>query len=229
MTILPRDCKEWEVQAFDTGPGNMLMDAAAVKFSQGQLTCDKNAVLALQGKVQESILTHMLRHPFLALSPPKSTGREDFGVQYLNDLLNLFPYVIRAEDWLATLSAFTIETITDAVMKYVKPENQVKELIVSGGGMRNPVLLAGLHRKLGSNGITVKKIEDMGVGAEAKEALAFAVLAYLTRHGLPGNIPTATGARCPAVLGKIALAPCRSREGTVTAYNIVNPASGGKA
>jgi anhydro-N-acetylmuramic acid kinase len=207
VTYLPANAEKSEVTGFDTGPGNMLIDRAVAHETMGQTNFDENGRYARQGHVQFDILERLLNHPFLLKLPPKSAGREQFGEAYFQTLLaemsheNLwlrpfFPY-----NAVATLTAFTAYSIADAYERFLprKPD----EVVVGGGGARNPVLMQMLRERLSSTTVLIH--EDVGLNSDAKEAIAFAVMANETMLGHPSNLPSVTGASRPAVLGKITL------------------------
>lgn len=205
LTVLPPDPSPEEVLAFDTGPGNMLIDGAMRHFTQGKQSFDRNGEWARRGQIHDKLLRWLIRHPFLQRPPPKSTGRENFGEAFLRKVLtkaqqlSLPPY-----DVVATLTAFTAESIADAVRRFVLPKvKYVNELIVSGGGANNPTLMAMLSEKLAP--AVVLKSDVLGINADAKEAIAFAVLAHRTVMGMTGNLPSATGASVPIILGSVTL------------------------
>ena len=184
---------------FDTGPGNMLLDRAAEVLTQGQMRCDLDGKMAFAGHVHEDFLQKwMAEEPYFTRQPPKSTGRELFGVQrcrvYLQELAGL-----SREDILATLTAFTARSTADAYRRFlpVLPD----EVLLCGGGARNPAIAAMLQREL--PGSRVGRTEDAGLPGDAKEAVAFAVLGYETMNRRPGNLPAATGASGPVVLGSV--------------------------
>jgi len=192
----------WNLEplAFDTGPGNMLMDEAARLATGGAQTCDVDGRLALAGQVHAGLLRQLLAHPYLAQRPPKTTGRELFGRQFTAEVWRQGQALgLAGADVLATVTAFTAESIAQAYRDFIPfPIHQV---ILGGGGRRNPALLAMLRERLAP--AQVLTTEDFGLDSEAKEAVAFAVLAYQTWQQRPGNVPSCTGARRPVVLGKI--------------------------
>ncbi len=186
--------------AFDTGPGNMLIDYAASRATQGEWSYDRDGALASQGHVDEVLLAELMREPFLHEKPPKTTGRELFGVQYGARVWEQAKArALPDADIVATLTAFTAASIARAFGDFLP--TPLDEVIVSGGGALNPVLVGMLRERLAP--ARLLRSDDLGLGAEAKEAIAFAVLAYETWFGRPGNIPAATGARHPVVLGSI--------------------------
>lgn len=194
VTVIPRGADLSDLVAFDTGPGNMIIDALMQHFYQ--LCYDKNGERAASGKIDQTILDDMLQHPYFQLEPPKTTGREMFGVQYVEELLG--KYEARPEDWIATATRFTAESIA----YHVKPLiDGPTELIVGGGGSYNDVLMRELANLLPN--VRVLRQEDLGYSSEAKEAIAMAILGNETWHHLPSNVPSATGASRPVMLGSI--------------------------
>ena len=184
--------------AFDTGPGNMLVDALVSQFSRGVQRYDKDGKMAASGAVNLELLNTLLKDEFVRRSPPKSCGREEYGVEFVADLLR---EGLSAPDLVATVTAFTAASISEGIERFVSPKMHVDELIVSGGGVHNPEIMNRLERQIPD--AKVMTSADLGVDGDAKEAIAFAVLAYETWHGRPANLPSATGARGPAVLGKV--------------------------
>ncbi|MCX5562246.1 anhydro-N-acetylmuramic acid kinase [Streptomyces sp. NBC_00038] len=181
--------------AFDTGPACALLDAAARGFSGGRLEHDVDGALAARGTVHGPLLRRLLAEPYYALPAPKTTGKELFHFAYLRDALTGFG-TLTAEDVIATLTALTARTVADAVRTV-----RATEVIASGGGTRNPVLMAMLGAEL--PGVALRSSDALGVASTAKEAYAFAVLGFLTVHGLAGTDPASTGARHPSVLGSV--------------------------
>ena len=197
-----------QIVAFDTGPGNVLLDLAAFRVTRGQTDYDANGELASGGRVSEEGLRFLLAHPYLKRPPPKSTGREEFGPSLLDDMTRRFP-ALSPGDLMATLAAFTAETVAIGFREFIAPKVQVAEVILTGGGARNPVLRGMLAERLAP--ASFLEPDALGFPGRAVEAAAFAFLAYLTWHGRPGNLPAATGARHPVVLG--AIVPGRNRPG----------------
>ncbi|MFJ4479460.1 anhydro-N-acetylmuramic acid kinase [Streptomyces xanthochromogenes] len=181
--------------AFDTGPGCALIDAAAREFSGGRLSYDADGALAARGTVQEALLRRLLAEPYYALPAPKTTGKELFHSGYLHHALAGLGH-LAAEDVVATLTALTARTVADAVAGV-----DASEVIVSGGGTRNPVLMAMLTARLPH--LALRHSDELGLPSGAKEAYAFAVLGFLTAHGLPATHARSTGARHPSILGSI--------------------------
>jgi len=211
ITVIPANAKPSDVFAFDTGPGNMLIDALVQHFTHGRLRYDKNARLARRGHINDQLIRHLMGDPYLKRRPPKSTGREYFGGEYVQKLLAFADSLrIKQADLLYTTTYFTAASVADAIRRFVLSKHRVDELIVSGGGARNKLLMLVLSVLLGSaERIEVLSSTKFSVPIDAKEALAFAILAYETFHQRASNLPTATGARGPAVLGKISYAPPR--------------------
>jgi len=188
------------VFAFDTGPGNMLIDDAARRATDGALEYDRDGEIAAQGQIQASLLEKLLADPYFSAPPPKSTGRERFGAQLGAQIwLEAVAAGLSAPDILATLTAFTAESIARAYRHFLPAFPD--EIILSGGGAYNLTLKRMLAERLAPSRLLTS--DDLGIPSAAKESLAFAVLAYETWHHRPGNLPTATGARKPVILGKL--------------------------
>ncbi|MCX5330031.1 anhydro-N-acetylmuramic acid kinase [Streptomyces sp. NBC_00140] len=181
--------------AFDTGPGCALIDAAARGFSGGRLAYDADGALAARGTVHGALLERLLAEPYYALPAPKTTGKELFHLGHLQEALAGFG-TLSAEDVIATLTALTARTVADAVRAV-----HATEVIASGGGTRNPTLMGMLAESV--PGIALRTSDELGLPSDAKEAYAFAVLGFLTVHGLPGTVPASTGARHARVLGSV--------------------------
>ena len=198
LTVMPKGVGPYEVTAFDSGPGNMLIDAFVRARTRGEKTYDRNGALAAAGTVHQALLTSMLANPYFALTPPKSTGRELFGTQFLQahaaylDALSL-------EDGAATLTALTAVSLADAILSSAPAGARV---LVSGGGAHNKTLMRGLQERLPQ--LRVERSEVMDFHGDAKEAIAFALLGYETLRGRAANVPRVTGARRPVPLGSIA-------------------------
>jgi anhydro-N-acetylmuramic acid kinase len=205
VTVLPAGARPGQVLAFDTGPGNMLIDALVVHFTRGKQRYDRGARLARQGQVIVPLLKALLRDPYLKLGPPKSTGREYYGRAYFQELLRLGKrHRAKPSDLIRTTTEFTVDSVVGALKRFVLRKTKVQQLIVSGGGARNPLILAQLTAALSP--MEVLPSSRLGVPEEAKEAYAFALLAYETWNRRGGNLPSATGAKNEAVLGKICYA-----------------------
>jgi len=208
ITVLPRAAKPQQVFAFDTGPANMLIDALVSHFTRGRQRFDKNAQLAAQGRSNPALLDELLRDPYLKVAPPKSTGREYYGHAYVKKVLTLGRrHRAKPNDLIRAATIFTALSVVDALNRFVLGRTRIDQLIVSGGGARNPLILAQLSAAL--PGIAVLPSSRLDIPEDAKEAFAFALLAYETFHQRPSNLPSATGARGPAILGKISYAPPR--------------------
>ena len=200
VTVLPRDCRLEDVFAFDTGPGNRLMDALVERLTNGRQHYDAGGKMAAQGRVDAGLLAFLMQDPYLQRKPPKTTGREAYGAPYLAALLDYAAaHGVSLLDTLATVTRFTAECISAGVRDYcpVKPDR----MIVGGGGSMNPTLLAHIADCL--PGCEVMTNEQLGLDSNAKEAVAFAVLANEAMYGQPNNAPGATGAAHPVVMGKI--------------------------
>lgn len=188
-----------DLVAFDTGPGNGPIDEAVRLVAGGHY--DADGAIAKSGRIDEPLLEEMLALPYFAQHPPKTTGKESFGREFVKRIMEKRPS-LSGEDMVATLTALTGESIARAYERFVLPKYEMDEIYVSGGGARNPVIMTRLARRLPAPVMTT---EALGMPVDAKEAAAFAILANQTIHGLPGNVPSATGARRPAVLGKVTL------------------------
>ncbi len=222
ITIIPAHAKPTDVFAFDTGAANILIDALVSRFTHGRQRFDRNAHLAQQGRHLPALLDELMHDPFLRQPPPKSTGREYYGASYVQKLLRLGKkYHAKPNDLIRAATIFTGLSIVDALNRFVLPKTKIHQLIVSGGGARNPLLLglltAAMHVDADcdpshmndfykAGGIEVLPSAQLGVPEQAKEAYAFALLAYETFHHRPSNLPSATGATHPAILGKISYA-----------------------
>jgi anhydro-N-acetylmuramic acid kinase len=202
VTAIPAAGGPDEVLAFDTGPGNMIIDALIAHISGGEQKYDDGGRLADFGKVDEALLGELMGHPYFAEAPPKSAGREQFGREYVATLLSRG---LDGRDMIATATAFTSRSIADAIQRFVAPRMRVDDLIVSGGGLHNPVILGGLAERL--PGVNISPSDDLGVNSDGKEAIAFAILAHESFHRRPANLPSATGARHPCILGKLSWPP----------------------
>ncbi|PLS16233.1 anhydro-N-acetylmuramic acid kinase [Bacillus sp. M6-12] len=202
-TILPAKTSKQPVFAFDTGPGNMVIDTLVSLHSLGQQKYDSEGEIAALGAVDNKLLDSMLEDPFFKKLPPKSTGREDYGVLYAKKFLsegerrNLSFY-----DIIATATALTAKSITNSYKQFVYPTAEISELIISGGGTYNKTLMQMIKEYLPAS-IEVKTAGDFGVPDDAKEAVAFAVLGHETLMGRPSNLPEVTGAKHPVILGNI--------------------------
>jgi len=230
LTVIPPNATPGQVFAFDTGPGNMLIDALVRHFTGGKQSFDRNAQMAQRGSLNPALLRKLLAHPYLRLPPPKTCGREQFGEAFAARLVaSARGSNARAESLIRTATLLTPLSIIAAFHRWVLPtlasrtkskvsrnrparqlrlwrENGPKpacDLILSGGGVHNPLIRAQLEAGLAGHGVRLCTSGDLGVPEDGKEAYAFAVLAWQTWHRRPSNLPSATGARHPAILGKI--------------------------
>jgi anhydro-N-acetylmuramic acid kinase len=266
ITVLPAACQPCDVFAFDTGPANMLIDALVQHFTHNKQRYDKNAALAAQGRPLPKLVDELMKDAYLKKSPPKSTGREYYGKAYVQKFLTMARrHNAKPNDAIRAVTIFTALSIVDALNRFVLPQHKIHQLIVSGGGAKNPLIVAQLTaaltgldmaiaRRVGADFMSVPatqhdaaKQDDspnknrssllaragapqaapqahtmptsstievfpssrLGVPTDAKEAYAFALIAYETFHHRPSNLPSATGAKKPAILGKISYAPPR--------------------
>jgi anhydro-N-acetylmuramic acid kinase len=200
VTYLPRGRGIESVMAFDTGPGNAILDGLA-RTGSLEAEMDAGGAAAARGKVHRELLLELLGDPFFHQPPPRSTGRERFGGAYVTNLrARARGLGLTEEDLLATAAQLTAESVAGAVDRFLIPLG-VDAVYASGGGVRNATVMKALARRLGE--CPLRPLDALGVAAESKEALAFALLAHLTLCGRAGNVPAATGARHPAVLGSI--------------------------
>jgi len=239
LTAIPANAALERIIAFDTGPGNMVIDALTEDLFKKPF--DRDGKVAASGHVLEDVISSFLRESYFRLKPPKTTGREEFGREFarqfrrvcgspnplkgakggaatLRDLgagvvpdalvrggrtMAFAPTQPSSRDAIATATALTVRSIGDAVNRFVLPRGSFFEVIASGGGTKNPTLMAWLANELGDSGLRLRSSDEFGIPSEAKEAIAFAVLAFETWNRRPSNVPSATGARRGAVLGKI--------------------------
>jgi anhydro-N-acetylmuramic acid kinase len=197
-TVLPKNCSPEGVFAFDTGPGNMVVDSLMHEFYGKSF--DQGGRTAASGVVSLDLFRRMVRHPYLRVRPPKSTGREEFGHEYVQRLLRSAREYDR-EDIIATASQFTAFAVFDGYRRFVEKSMRVDEVIVSGGGAKNRFFVDELQRYFA--GAKIRKADEFGVTADAKEAVCFAILANETAAGNPANLPAVTGASKRVVLGKM--------------------------
>jgi anhydro-N-acetylmuramic acid kinase len=228
VTVIPANAKPSQVFAFDTGPANMLIDALVAHYTRGHQRFDKGAQLALKGRSIPALLDELMRDPYLKLPPPKSTGREYYGRSYVKTLLDLGRrHKAKPNDLIRAATIFTALSVVDALNRFVLARHKIHQLIISGGGAHNPLIMAQLSAAVGGHisarigaqhaaphlgklpAIQVLPSSAQGIPTEAKEAFAFALLAYETIHQRPSNLPSATGAHRPTILGKISYAPPR--------------------
>jgi anhydro-N-acetylmuramic acid kinase len=200
VTVIPADARPVDVLGFDTGPGNMIADALVRHFTKGRENYDAGGRVAALGKLDEALLADAMEHPFFLQPPPKSAGREQFGSAFVTRYF-LSRRHSRFEHLLRTAVELTARTIVGSLCRFVFPDVRIDRLIVSGGGAHNRLLLKRLVALLPT--LRVELSDRYGLPVDAKEAIAFAILADRTLRGLPGNLPSVTGARREAALGKI--------------------------
>jgi anhydro-N-acetylmuramic acid kinase len=204
LTAIPAGASLDEVTAFDTGPGNMVMDALAERLFKTPF--DRDGRIAARGRVNEPLLRWAMSLRYFRRPPPKTAGREEFGREFVREFV-LRAGRLRKEDVIATATALTARSISDSIRRFVlHGKNNYRDYFVSGGGTRNRTLMHMLELELAPVGLPVRTTDEFGLPSDAKEAVAFAVLAYHTWHREPSNIPSATGAKRMAILGKISYA-----------------------
>lgn len=208
LTAIPAGAGVDGVMAFDTGPGNMVIDACMQQLYGKAF--DRGGATARQGSVIAPVLGRILEEKYFAAAPPKSCGREEFGTDFVARFISLCRKAGASDaDVIATATALTAESVLKGYRKFIwahlgsAAPLAKTEFVVAGGGARNVVLMAMLGERLRPLGVKVRLMEELGVPGQAKEAVAFALLAWLTWSGLPGNVPAATGAQRPVVLGKV--------------------------
>lgn len=200
-TILPPRYTKKKTLAYDTGPGNMVIDAFVQKLTVGEESFDAGGRRAARGDVHREWLEQLMKHPFYQQQAPKSTGREQFGDQYSTKLWEQAKqHGVGNDDGVATLTELTAVSIADEILKW-KEEYSIRELFISGGGAHNQSLIERLQQKLAD--ITIRPSDELGIPVDAKEAVIFALLGYMTWHKQPNNLPDATGADRPVILGKM--------------------------
>lgn len=204
MTVMPAGAKPRDVFAFDTGPGNMIIDAVISAVTGGEKTYDAGGETAAKGRVCNALLNILKEEPYYRQPLPKTTGREHFGVQYTEKILSWWKEnPIPVEDLLATVTDLTAYSIADAYERYVLPKYRASEIIVGGGGSYNATLLRFMKERFALHGVAVRTQEDLGLSSDAKEAVAFALMADCCMRGKANTLPSVTGAEHPAVMGKI--------------------------
>lgn len=204
MTVMPAGAKPRDIFAFDTGPGNMIIDAVISAMTHGEKTYDAGGEMAAKGRVCDALLELLKEEPYYSQPLPKTTGREHFGVQYTAKILDWWKQnPIPAEDLLATVTDLTAYSIADAYERYVLPKYQASEIIVGGGGSYNATLLGFMKKRFSPHGVAVRTQEDLGLSSDAKEAVAFALMADCCLRGKANTLPSVTGAQHPAVMGKV--------------------------
>ncbi len=204
LTAIPAGASAEQVRAFDTGPGNMVIDAITDRL-YGQ-PYDRDGRIASSGVVLDPVVGEILRLPFFRRKPPRTAGREEFGREFAECLIKHCGRANKA-DVVATATALTARSIAEAIRRFVLPRRgKFREFIVSGGGAHNSTLLAMLANELRPMHLVIRASDEFGLPSPAKEAAAFALMAYETWNRRPSNIPSATGAARPAILGKISYA-----------------------
>lgn len=205
VTVIPAGATLGDVYAFDTGPGNMVIDALVRHFTRGRKGFDRNAEMASRGTLLPGLLHDLLRDRYFSRRPPKTAGREQYGEGYVRRLLS-HREARRAspEDLVRTATILTALSILDAFHQFIEPRAHAGEIIVSGGGAHNPLLMAQIQS--GLKEVRVRTADELGLPGDAKEAFAFAVLGYETLRRRPANVPGATGAKKAVVLGKVCYA-----------------------
>ncbi len=200
VTFLPRACRRDDILAFDTGPGNMVIDGIVRLATDGKRHFDRGGAMAARGRIDEALLRAMLKHPFLRRKPPKSTGREEFGQAYCEWFRRRARKgALAPDDMVATVTAFTARTIAEAYHRFLPA--MPDEMILGGGGAHNRTLVRMLQQELAT--VKICTTNEFGINVDAREAVAFAILAWATMRGAANNVPSATGAAEPVVLGKI--------------------------
>jgi anhydro-N-acetylmuramic acid kinase len=201
FTAIPPGAAPYQLMAFDTGPGNMVMDAVTDHLFGKSY--DRDGRIAACGVVLDRVLNEILRAPFFLRKPPKTAGREEFGHAFVRDFIRRCGNA-KKPDVVATATALTARSISYGIKRFVtKKTSTFRDLVVSGGGTQNPTLMAMLANESKPLGLQLRFSDEFGIPSEAKEAVAFALLAYQTWNREPSNVPSATGARRPAVLGKV--------------------------
>jgi anhydro-N-acetylmuramic acid kinase len=201
VTFLPPGATEGDVVCFDTGPGNMIVDGVVQILSGGRETLDRDGAWAARGQVQGNLLTELLEHPYLTLRPPKTTGREEFGLHFAEHVVERSRSLgIDADDVVATVTAYTAECIGLHYDRELRPRSRLDEVVLYGGGAHNPTLVAMLRRRIAPTPLRLH--DEFGIPGDAREAVTWAILADESLAGRPANIPAASGAQHPVVLGK---------------------------
>jgi anhydro-N-acetylmuramic acid kinase len=202
ITAIPAGASMKDVLAFDTGPANMVIDACMKRLFQREFDLDGR--IASRGKILTLPLQQALRHPYFKLKPPKSCGREEFGAKFVTEFIKSCGSS-KKEDILATATALTAHSITLQVKQYVfnSKHKKYKDMVAAGGGTENSTLMQMLRENSTALGLNLQTTKNFGIPTDAKEAMAFAMLAYETWHKRPSNVPRATGAKCAAILGKV--------------------------
>ena len=198
LTAIPPNTNTDRVIAFDSGPGNMVIDQLVSRITSGGQLFDRDGAMAAAGQPDPKLLAKLLRDKYFRAKPPKCAGREQYGAEFVTKLLDT---ELSSEDLIATATALTAESIALGIRNFVMTEMRVDEVFVSGGGTHNPTLMRMFRKAL--DPIPVMETTEMGLDVDAKEAIAFAVMAYETAHARPSNVPMATGAKKSVILGKV--------------------------
>ncbi|HXZ14002.1 MAG TPA: anhydro-N-acetylmuramic acid kinase [Candidatus Sulfotelmatobacter sp.] len=202
VTVIPAGARPQDVYAFDTGPGNMVIDALVEWATRGRMNFDRDARIARRGEVLRNLIEQLLREPYLSKQPPKTAGREEFGRSFAERIIAWGKkHRAKPEALVATATALTYLSIADAFEQFIFPGAHVEQVILAGGGANNPLIHKALTLLLPE--IEFMFADEFGVPTQAKEAFAFAVLAYEAYHARASNLPSATGAKHAAVLGKL--------------------------
>ena len=200
LTAIPAGGTPDDLVAFDTGPGNMVIDQLMQMLFKKDY--DHGGAVARKGSVLQPVLAQALNADYFNIKPPKTAGREEFGSEYAKDFLRRCGRAAKA-DVIATATALTAMSMAHALRSFILKKSNYRDWVVSGGGTKNTALMDMLKKEAEGMGLWLRHSDDFGIPSQAKEAVAFALLAYQTFNGLPGNVPSATGAKRPAVLGKI--------------------------
>ncbi len=203
LTAIPANAKTKDLIAFDTGPANMVIDGCMERLFGERF--DRGGKVAAAGTIIDAELNEALRHPYFKKRPPKTAGREEFGREFVEEFLSSCGGA-KKEDVIATATALTAKSIGDALRQFIMKHGQFADYVVAGGGAKNRTLMKMLRVEIEPLGLKMRSSDEFGVPAEAKEAIAFAMLAYQTWNRRPSNVPSATGAKRPVVLGKISYA-----------------------
>jgi anhydro-N-acetylmuramic acid kinase len=204
ITVVPANCTPDQVYAFDTGPGNMIIDGVVERLYDGQQRMDTGGAIALKGKIDTNLLNFLQQEIYYKLPLPKSTGREQFGSDYIERVLCYAKEQgISAEDIVATVTMLTAWSIGDAYRRFIRIRNPADVMLIGGGGSYNPTLMAFIRQEMESMGVQVLTQEQFGLNSDAKEAIAFALLADYTMAKLPNNLHHVTGAQRAVIMGKI--------------------------
>jgi anhydro-N-acetylmuramic acid kinase len=208
LTVLSAHCTPEQVLAFDTGPGNMVIDGCMAALYDKKY--DRGGSVARRGRVLHEVVARVLRERYFSAAPPKSCGREEFGAAFCTRFIGMCREAGGSDaDCVATATALTAASVLDAYSRFVRPHLDANappkpvEFCVAGGGVKNRTLMAMFREGFSGLGVRVRPLSELGVPAQAKEAMAFALLVWLSWHWLPGNIPSATGASRPVILGKV--------------------------